>query len=127
MNKESSIVPLWISFPRLQFHLFQKDAIFSIASLIGPTLRVDDATAKLRRPSVAQVQIELDVLLERPKKMWIQMGSQEEFWQIIEYKNVPTTAVVVDILGIRNNCIIFIIPHASESAQASIQASLCSY
>lgn len=38
VDKKSSIVPLWISLPRLPIHLIHKDALFSIASLISPPL-----------------------------------------------------------------------------------------
>lgn len=48
-----------ISYPRLPVHLFQRDALFSIARLIGEPLRVDDATTKLKSPSVARIQVEL--------------------------------------------------------------------
>lgn len=50
---------------------------------------LDEATLKLKRPSVARVQIVLDVLLERPDKICIQMGSKEGYWQPIEYENIP--------------------------------------
>lgn len=62
VDKESSVVPVWISFPRLPIHLFQRDALFSIARLLGTPLRLDEATAKLKRPSVARIQVEIDVL-----------------------------------------------------------------
>lgn len=89
VDKESSIVPIWITFPRLPIQFFHKTALFPIARLLGHPLRLDDATLKLKRPSVARVQIEFDVLLDKPDKIWIQMGSTEGYWQPVEYENVP--------------------------------------
>lgn len=58
VDKESSIVQVEVSFLRLPVHLFQKDALLSIAQLVGHTLWLDDATAKLKRPSIARVPVE---------------------------------------------------------------------
>lgn len=80
VDMEASVVPFWVSFPRLPVHLFRKDALFCIAQLIGQPLRLDEAIAKLKRPSTARIQVEIDVLKERPPKMWIQMGIKEGFW-----------------------------------------------
>lgn len=89
VDKESSIVPIWITLPRLPVPFFHKSALFPIARLIGHPLRLDEATTKLKRPSVARIQVEIDVLRDRPEKIWIQMGSKEGYWQKIEYENVP--------------------------------------
>lgn len=75
--------------PRLPVHLFAQPALFRIASLIGRPLRLDNATRTLKLPGVARLQVELDVLKERPKQIWIGMGSLGGFWQKIEYENVP--------------------------------------
>lgn len=63
--------------------------MFSIAHLIGEPLHLDEATAKLKRHSVARLQVELDVLRDCPLKIWIQIGTKEGFWQIVDYEQVP--------------------------------------
>lgn len=88
VDKESSVVPIWITFPRLPLQFFQKEALFPISQ--GHPLRMDAATATLKRPSVARVQVEIDILKSRPDKIWIQMGSQEGYWQSVVYENVPS-------------------------------------
>lgn len=88
-EKETSLVPVWITLPRLPVHLFAQPALFRIATLIGRPLRLDSATRSLKRPGVARLQIELDVLKDRPNPIWIGMGSLGGFWQKIEYENVP--------------------------------------
>lgn len=90
VEKESSVVPIWVSLSRLPVHLFQKDALFSIAQLFGLPLRLDEATTQLKRRSIARIQVKIDVVKERPPKIWIKMGTQEGFWQKIDYKNVPS-------------------------------------
>lgn len=59
---ESSLMPIWVSFPELPLHLFDKRALFSIAALLGKPLRIDEPTADRTRPSVARVCIEIDLL-----------------------------------------------------------------
>lgn len=89
VDKESSIAPIWVGFPRLPVQFFQQDALFAISRLLGVPLRLDAATATLKRPSMARVQIEIDVLKSRPDKIWIGMSECKGFWQRLEYENVP--------------------------------------
>ncbi|EOX98243.1 Uncharacterized protein TCM_007050 [Theobroma cacao] len=70
-EKESSIVPVWISFPNLKAHLFEKSALLLIAKAIGYPLYVDEATANGTRPSVARVCIEYDCLKAPLDSVWI--------------------------------------------------------
>ncbi|KAJ8768321.1 hypothetical protein K2173_021474 [Erythroxylum novogranatense] len=56
VDRESSLVPVWISLPRLPIHFFDKSALFAICSVVGCPLRIDSATASLKRPSMARVQ-----------------------------------------------------------------------
>ncbi|KAL0283313.1 UNVERIFIED_CONTAM: hypothetical protein Sradi_7233500 [Sesamum radiatum] len=53
-TQESSVVPIWVSFPELPAHLFRKDALFSIASMIGSPLQVDDLTLNKSKLSLAR-------------------------------------------------------------------------
>ncbi|KAL0284283.1 UNVERIFIED_CONTAM: hypothetical protein Sradi_7203400 [Sesamum radiatum] len=61
-TQESSVVPIWVSFPELPAHLFRKDALFSIASMIGSPLQVDDLTLNKSKLSLARVCVEIDLL-----------------------------------------------------------------
>ncbi|KAK4384597.1 hypothetical protein Sango_3045000 [Sesamum angolense] len=51
---ESPIAPVWIRLPALPVHLFEKNALFTLATKIGKPLRMDEPTADLSRP-VARV------------------------------------------------------------------------
>ena len=89
VDRESPIVPIWLSLPRLPIHFFKKEALFSIASAIGPPLRLDSLTQTLKRPSLARVQIKIDLLKERPERMWIGCEEGDGFWQELNYEDVP--------------------------------------
>ncbi|WRX16204.1 protein of unknown function DUF4283 - like 6 [Theobroma cacao] len=70
-EKESSLVPVWISFPNLRAHLYEKSALLVIAKTVGRPLMVDEATAKGTRPSVARVCIEYDCQKPPIDQVWI--------------------------------------------------------
>ena len=55
VDKESQVTPVWISFPRLPIMFFEQRTLFSLAFLVGHSLRRDDITLTLKRPSVARV------------------------------------------------------------------------
>ncbi|KAL0283416.1 UNVERIFIED_CONTAM: hypothetical protein Sradi_7230000 [Sesamum radiatum] len=61
-TQESSVVPIWVSFPELPAHLFRKDALFSVASMIGSPLQVDTLTLNKSKLSQARVCVEIDLL-----------------------------------------------------------------
>ncbi|KAJ8772025.1 hypothetical protein K2173_027202 [Erythroxylum novogranatense] len=90
VDRESSLVPVWISLPRLPIHFFDKSALFAICSVVGCPLRIDSATASLKRPSMARVQVEIDLLNDRPDKAWIDVEGSNGFWQKLVYEKVPS-------------------------------------
>lgn len=70
-------------------HFSNKAAFFSIAIAIGNPLKIDEATANLMRPSVAQVCIEVDFLKHSSQRIWIGTGAASRFWQDVCYENLP--------------------------------------
>lgn len=90
VDKESSTVPIWVELEKLPIFLFNKEALFAIASTIGSPLRLDNATVAISKPSVARFQVEIDLLKERPDMIWIDIEEGEGFWQKIKYTNVPS-------------------------------------
>ncbi|KAL0298425.1 UNVERIFIED_CONTAM: hypothetical protein Sradi_6502300 [Sesamum radiatum] len=86
-DQESSIVPVWVSFPELPAHLFHKDAIFSIASIVGTPLKMADSTYNQSKLSRARVCIEIDLL----KPLLEEFDIQIQEWKIvqkIEYEQI---------------------------------------
>lgn len=76
--------PPWASHP-----FFEWNAIFAIARLIDILLHMDSTTASLKRPSIARIQVGLDILKDRPSKVWIATEGEDGFWQKIIYDNAP--------------------------------------
>lgn len=68
-------MPVWVTMPRLPILFFVKPTLFRIASLFRTPLWLDVATLSLKWPGVASIQIEVDLLKDKPHQMWIAMGS----------------------------------------------------
>ncbi|KAL2228338.1 UNVERIFIED_CONTAM: hypothetical protein Sindi_1813500 [Sesamum indicum] len=61
-TQESSVVPIWVCFPELPAHLFRKEALFSVASMVGSPLQIDALTLNKSKLSQARVCVEIDLL-----------------------------------------------------------------
>ncbi|KAL6578123.1 hypothetical protein OROMI_010451 [Orobanche minor] len=57
---EASFAPVWVKFPYLPIHLFDKQSLFQIASALGKPLRIDSSTAELTRAYTPRVCVEMD-------------------------------------------------------------------
>ncbi|KAJ8749334.1 hypothetical protein K2173_018818 [Erythroxylum novogranatense] len=75
---------------KLPIHFFDKSALFAICSVVGCPLRIDSATASLKIPSLARVQVEIDLLKDRPDKAWIDVEGSNGFWQKLVDEKVPS-------------------------------------
>ncbi|KAL0296084.1 UNVERIFIED_CONTAM: hypothetical protein Sradi_6660500 [Sesamum radiatum] len=95
---ESPIAPAWIKLPELPCHLFEKRALFGLASLIGKPLRMDEATTDLSRPSLARVCVEIDLTAPRIPAIFIEV---DDFTlrQPIIYENCPQYCTFCKHLG----------------------------
>ncbi|KAK4381753.1 hypothetical protein Sango_2938500 [Sesamum angolense] len=62
----------WIRLPALPVHLFEKNALFTLATKIGKPLRMDEPTADLSRP-VARVCVEIDVKSPKVQAVYLQI------------------------------------------------------
>ncbi|KAL0370699.1 UNVERIFIED_CONTAM: hypothetical protein Sangu_0388000 [Sesamum angustifolium] len=70
---------VWIRLPELSVHLFRKNPLFAIASMVKKPLRVDEPTEDVYRPSLARFCIELDLLkLKSIKCIWGLVDTEEE-------------------------------------------------
>lgn len=94
-EKESSLVPVWISFPNLRAHLYEKSAVLVIAKTVGRPLFVDEATDNGTRPSLARVCIEYDCLKPPLDQVWIVMRDRRTgeitggFMQKVDFERMP--------------------------------------
>ncbi|EOY17513.1 Uncharacterized protein TCM_036737 [Theobroma cacao] len=94
-EKESAVVPVWISFPNLKAHLFEKSALLLIAKTVGKPLFVDEATANGSRPSVARVCVEYDCRKSPVDQVWIVVQNRKTgevmngYSQRVEFAQMP--------------------------------------
>ncbi|XP_071933097.1 uncharacterized protein [Coffea arabica] len=95
---ESSIAPVWVNFPGLPLPFFEKQFLLKLGNLLGRPLKVDEATASLKRPSVARILLEVDVLHSPRSRIWIG-DDQWGFWQKIEYEEYPSYCVFCSSIG----------------------------
>ncbi|XP_077219384.1 uncharacterized protein LOC143853482 [Tasmannia lanceolata] len=88
-REEPSSSAVWIALPSLPVVFFQEDILFSIASLVGKALAIDVPTRILSRTNVARVCVEVNLLMELPRQVWIGTGGRG-FWQDIHYENLTS-------------------------------------
>ena len=112
-EKESSIVPVWISFPNLRYHLYEGSALLNLAKSLGPPIQMDEATAKGTRPSKARVCIEFDCLVEPPTEIWVQVRSRDSgknlsgYWQPVTFEKMPAYCTKCSHVGHHmDNCML---------------------
>lgn len=79
VDKESPLVPVWITYPCLPIMFFTKQSLFALAGLIGLPLRRDEGTVSLKRRSFGRLQIEIDLLKPRADKIWIGMAELDRY------------------------------------------------
>ncbi|XP_071929043.1 uncharacterized protein [Coffea arabica] len=89
VQRESSLVPIWVELPNLPIHYFDKHSLFSILSPVGRPLFLDSATAAGTRPSVARVCVEIDVAKIVVPRILVAVEGESGFWQKIVPDNIP--------------------------------------
>ncbi|XP_021300513.1 uncharacterized protein LOC110428915, partial [Herrania umbratica] len=94
-EKELSFVPVWISFPGLRAHLFEKSTLLMIAKTVGRPFFVVEATANGLWPSVARVCVEYDCQKPPLDQVWIVTRDRRTgyitggFTQKVEFSKLP--------------------------------------
>ncbi|KAL0331740.1 UNVERIFIED_CONTAM: hypothetical protein Sangu_1719500 [Sesamum angustifolium] len=81
--EESPIVPIWVRLPELPIQFFDREALFSIARLLGTPLRTDVSTATLVCPSVARVCIEINLLESLQTEIGLGFATEVFIQQVI--------------------------------------------
>ncbi|KAL0331676.1 UNVERIFIED_CONTAM: hypothetical protein Sangu_1713100 [Sesamum angustifolium] len=114
---ESPIAP----FVALPVHLFEKNALFTIATKIGKPLRMDEPTADLSRPDLARVCVEIDVTSPKVQAVHLQIEGKTYRQQVI-YENCPPYCTSCNHLGHEiANCIV---THNNEKRQVDMDSKL---
>ncbi|KAL0288045.1 UNVERIFIED_CONTAM: hypothetical protein Sradi_7109000 [Sesamum radiatum] len=97
-HTESPIAPVWIKLPGLPVHLFEKNALFTVAAKIGKPLRMDEPTADLSRPDLARVCVEIDLTAPKVQAVHLQINGKTYRQQVI-YENCPPYCTFCNHLG----------------------------
>lgn len=78
---ETTIRVVWISFPKLPLIFFAKEAIFSIAAIVGKPLIVDIPMRNKMRPSCATAKIEVYLVPKLPQR--VRINNEDDIkWEI---------------------------------------------
>ncbi|KAL0349462.1 UNVERIFIED_CONTAM: hypothetical protein Sradi_4095400 [Sesamum radiatum] len=95
---ESSLAPVWIRFPILPAHLFHKDTLHVLASLVGTPLKLDEPTLFQSRLNAARVCVEVDLANKLVEKIAIGIG-EEEIVQEVIFENLPKYCMLCKHIG----------------------------
>ncbi|KAL0924031.1 hypothetical protein M5K25_004833 [Dendrobium thyrsiflorum] len=102
VREESTIAPVWVSFPNLRLHFFNAQATTSISC-----------------PSVARVLVELDLSKKHPTKIWL--GSElNGYFEKIEFENFPIFFSHCKMHGHGVNDCFRLHPHLCKGKEAPI-------
>lgn len=79
--------PIWVELKSLPLEYFHPSFLRAIGDSLGKFLRMDDSTRCLTRPDTARICVEMDIFLEMPDRLWIELNDTkgEGFWQPISY------------------------------------------
>ncbi|KAL2228591.1 UNVERIFIED_CONTAM: hypothetical protein Sindi_1838800 [Sesamum indicum] len=119
--KIESIAPVWIRLPELVVHLFEKNALFTLASKIGKPLRMDEPTADLSRPGLARVCVELDLTAPKVHVVYLNIEGKT-YRQPLLYENSPPYCSSCNHFG--HGIATCIIKLNNEKSQADLEAML---
>ncbi|KAG6491488.1 hypothetical protein ZIOFF_052839 [Zingiber officinale] len=85
---ESSLVPVWVQFPDLPVHMFNKNCVFSMARIVGCPIKIDEATADGSRLFMARACVEIDLLKPRVEQFLIGIGEEHRMQRVV-YERTP--------------------------------------
>ncbi|KAG6466653.1 hypothetical protein ZIOFF_075557 [Zingiber officinale] len=85
---ESSVVPVWVQFPDLPVHMFNKNCVFSMARIVGCPIKIDEATADGSRLFMARACVEIDLLKPRVEQFLIGIGDEHRLQRVV-YERMP--------------------------------------
>ncbi|KAG9445382.1 hypothetical protein H6P81_016722 [Aristolochia fimbriata] len=95
---EPSLAAVWVSFPALPVVFYHEELLFPIASLLGRVFAVDEPTKNLTRTNVARACVEVDLLKELPRRVFIRIGDGG-FWQDVRYEKLPSYCTGCSVQG----------------------------
>ncbi|KAL0341722.1 UNVERIFIED_CONTAM: hypothetical protein Scaly_1834800 [Sesamum calycinum] len=100
-EQESSITPIWVSFPELPAHLYRKDALFAIANNIGTPLQIADSTLNQSNLAKARVCVEIYLLKPLLKEIDLKICGATIVHNIV-YEHIPNYCSLCKHVGHRD-------------------------
>ncbi|KAG5581018.1 hypothetical protein H5410_051645 [Solanum commersonii] len=93
-SEETSQATTWISFQNILPTFFVNEVLFSLAAVVGEPLQLNLATINKTRPSCARVKVQLDMLVDKPQYVQLQIenNNNQEIKIIkvkIQYDSLP--------------------------------------
>lgn len=82
-KEDIPIVPIWILFLQLPFHMHIWNYVEKIEGKLGTPLELDITTRGRTRPSMANVRVEVNLLKPLPNSVWV--GSEDEDFPLKEF------------------------------------------
>ncbi|KAL3509724.1 hypothetical protein ACH5RR_029125 [Cinchona calisaya] len=76
VDSETPIAPVWITLDGFPFHLFHKDALFSIGRLIGNLLKIDSFIPEGSCLVKARICMEIDLTKPRLGRAYVGNGEK---------------------------------------------------
>ncbi|VFQ83180.1 unnamed protein product [Cuscuta campestris] len=87
--EESPIYPVWVSLDHLPLHLIDFQALFSIASLLGRPVTMDNYIVNRDRRDGARFCVEMDISIPPPPKIHFRIGGKDKFIKC-NYEDLPS-------------------------------------
>ena len=66
-----------VSLPGLPLNFFKKPFLELLVKPIGRVLAHDQTTLSLARPGLARVCVEVNLLVNNPSRIWLDMGDED--------------------------------------------------
>lgn len=88
LEAESPVIPIWVTLEKLPIFLFDKEALFEIAKLLGKPIKVDGYTTNKSKLSQGSIFVELDVSKNLPKHLWLNIMGKGTALKV-NYPKIP--------------------------------------
>ena len=96
---EFDTLPIWVRLPDLPIKYWGKDCLHKIASLIGPVVRVDQATSNRDKLGYARVLVEMKIESDFPETIVFLNEHGVRYKQEIQFEWKPTKCSGCGMLG----------------------------
>ncbi|KAG8371239.1 hypothetical protein BUALT_Bualt13G0067000 [Buddleja alternifolia] len=87
-KEESPIMPIWVKILGLKPHWFHHQFLYHVASLIGKSLKLDEATTVIDNPTVARICVEINVLDRLQQDIPVQVEGKMCYLKL-QYEGIP--------------------------------------